>query len=301
MYQERPEWEDVIPLPQDDGALPLAQIAYTDEYAEAMSYLRALMAKDEHSERALEITEHIIEMNPAHYTVWLYRANIVFALGKDLRKEVEWLNEKALRHEKNYQIWHHRQLIIDKLDDSTGEADFIAKMFQKDAKNYHVWSYRQWLVKRFGLWEKGELEYVEYLLEQDVRNNSAWSHRFFLVCGNGQELTEEIVQRELGYVSDNIFLAPQNPSPWNYIRGILQRAKLPMSRIEKTCTYYAPLDNPEKIKSSHALDILAEIYSTIPEQKDLAIQSLDLLSSTYDPIRTNYWNYRKTQIQKAAA
>jgi protein farnesyltransferase/geranylgeranyltransferase type-1 subunit alpha len=87
-------------------------------------------------------------------------------------------------------------------------------MFQKDAKNYHVWSYRQWLVKRFGLWEKGELEYVEYLLEQDVRNNSAWSHRFFLVCGNGQELTEEIVQRELEYVPGNPGMKVKVANEW---------------------------------------------------------------------------------------
>ena len=70
MYQEDPAWEDIIPLPQDDGDKPLAQIAYTEEYAEAMSYLRAIMAKEEYSSRALAITEHITEMNPAHYTVW---------------------------------------------------------------------------------------------------------------------------------------------------------------------------------------------------------------------------------------
>jgi len=28
------------------------------------------MAKNEFSERVLSLTEHIISMNPAHYTVW---------------------------------------------------------------------------------------------------------------------------------------------------------------------------------------------------------------------------------------
>lgn len=70
LYSLDPEWEDVVPLPQDDGVQPLAQIAYTEEYAEAMSYLRAVMAKDEMSERVLKVTEDVIEMNPAHYTVW---------------------------------------------------------------------------------------------------------------------------------------------------------------------------------------------------------------------------------------
>lgn len=70
LYSLDPEWEDVVPLPQDDGVQPLAQIAYTEEYAEAMSYLRAVMAKDEMSERVLKVTEDVIDMNPAHYTVW---------------------------------------------------------------------------------------------------------------------------------------------------------------------------------------------------------------------------------------
>jgi protein farnesyltransferase/geranylgeranyltransferase type-1 subunit alpha len=70
LYSRDPDWQDVIPLPQDDGNNPLAQISYTEDYAEAMAYLRALMAANEMSERALRITSHIIDMNPAHYTVW---------------------------------------------------------------------------------------------------------------------------------------------------------------------------------------------------------------------------------------
>ena len=70
-YHDDPAWDDVEPIPQDDGGLhPLAAIAYTDEYSEAMGYLRAVMAKSEYSERVLGLTEHIISMNPAHYTVW---------------------------------------------------------------------------------------------------------------------------------------------------------------------------------------------------------------------------------------
>lgn len=70
-YSEDAKWDDIIPLPQDDGGqYTLAAIAYTDEYSEAMSYLRAIMAKNEMSERALALTEDIIDMNAAHYTVW---------------------------------------------------------------------------------------------------------------------------------------------------------------------------------------------------------------------------------------
>lgn len=33
-YEGNPEWDDVVPIPQDDGEGALAQIAYADEYAE---------------------------------------------------------------------------------------------------------------------------------------------------------------------------------------------------------------------------------------------------------------------------
>lgn len=73
-YSSNPEWASVQPIPLNDGSetgtMPLATIAYSEEYLEAMSYLRAVMAANEMSERAFKLTEDIIFMNPAHYTVW---------------------------------------------------------------------------------------------------------------------------------------------------------------------------------------------------------------------------------------
>ncbi|KGQ01991.1 hypothetical protein PAAG_11164 [Paracoccidioides lutzii Pb01] len=130
-----PAWADVTPIPLDDGSnfydndhpqqqrqhqqqeggdgvsgngngtYPLATISYPPNYVEATSYLRALMAANEMSDRAIELTEDVILINPAHYTVWLYRAKILFALEKDLNKEIEWVNKIALVNLKNYQIW----------------------------------------------------------------------------------------------------------------------------------------------------------------------------------------------------
>ena len=70
-YETSPEWADVVPIPQNEGGPnPLAVIHYPEEYSQAMSYLRAVMAANEQSQRVLDLTEHIIQMNPAHYTVW---------------------------------------------------------------------------------------------------------------------------------------------------------------------------------------------------------------------------------------
>jgi hypothetical protein len=38
--------------------------------SDAMSCFRAIVTENEKSARVLELTEHIIRLNPAHYTVW---------------------------------------------------------------------------------------------------------------------------------------------------------------------------------------------------------------------------------------
>ncbi|KAF2178640.1 farnesyltransferas-like protein [Zopfia rhizophila CBS 207.26] len=311
-YHDDPRWADIDALPQDDGGpYPLAAIAYTDEYSEAMSYLRAVMARNEMSERVLELTEHIIDMNPAHYTVWLYRAKVLSATNSDLSREIAWLNPTALRHLKNYQIWHHRQTIIDKLDSHVGEADFIATMLEQDAKNYHVWSYRQWLVKRFALfpgkggadgeWDgEKELKWTEGMIEADVRNNSAWNHRWFVVLGGreGETVSDDFIKREIDYAQAAIRKAPQNQSSWNYLRGIVRHAKLPVSALKDFALEFATLESSDQVHSCHALDLLAEIYAAEENTWDEAAKAFELLATKYDPVRAQYWKYRQGLLRQ---
>ena len=306
-YSDDPAWADVVPLPTDEGGPnPLAAIAYTEEYEETMSYLRAIMAANEFSPRVLDLTEDLIDMNPAHYTVWLYRAQCLLEINSDLRLEIEWLNETALDHQKNYQIWHHRMLIVDKLGESEGEREFVEQMFEKDAKNYHVWSYRQWLVKRFALWDDGELEFTERLINQDVRNNSAWNHRWYVINGRESESVlgikdEQIREREVAFAQDAIAKAPQNQSPWNYLRGILKKIDQPLSSLKEFVNQYASVEDPGRIRSSHALELLVDILAKEEANKQHAALALDMLAQTYDPVRKNYWEYRKSMLGLGSA
>lgn len=92
-YSSSPEWASITPIPlndgSDSGATPLASIAYIPEYLEATSYLRAVMAANEMSERALQLTEDVISMNPAHYTVWYVITVTRARWGGNLVKEGE--------------------------------------------------------------------------------------------------------------------------------------------------------------------------------------------------------------------
>lgn len=285
------------------------------------------MAADEASPRCLRLTEHVISMNPAHYTVWLYRFRVIASLAIPIPDEIEWLNSVALEHLKNYQIWHHRQLLMDyyypQIKDKPdvlkalgrSETQFLAEMLDEDTKNYHVWSYRAYLVRKLGLWTATELAATQSLIEDDVRNNSAWSHRFFLVFSDPAYASPDtnatapdagipasIIDREIGYAQEKIALAPQNQSAWNYLRGVLAKAGRKLSTVEEfTAGFVSDLGGTkEEVRSTHALDLLAEVYAEKgqEQQADLALRRL---GEKWDPIRVGYWNYRRQMVGGKAA
>ncbi|KAI1084109.1 protein prenylyltransferase [Whalleya microplaca] len=319
-----PDWDDVTPIPQVEPEGALASIAYPDDYAESMSYLRAVMAAKEHSPRCLKLTEHIISLNPAHYTVWLYRFAIISALNISISSELAWLNEVSLTHIKNYQIWHHRQLLLDHLYPAIStspeevaalaatEREFLTKMLELDTKNYHVWCYRQYLVRKLGMWGAAERDSVEAMIGDDVRNNSAWSHRFFVVFSDpayasaSSAATEpdpgvprEVIDREVGYAKEMIAKAPQNQSPWNYLRGALVKGGRALGEVrafaEGFVSGLGEEEGEEKVQSSHALDLLVDVYKEAGE-RERAELCLRRLGEKWDRIRAGYWEYRRRML-----
>lgn len=97
-----------------------------------MGYFRALSAKQEYSERVLDVTLRVIRLNPAHYTVWCvpscvagpdtrktdlsawtvldsfrqYRFKTLIELAKSLPDELELMNQLAEENMKSYQVWY---------------------------------------------------------------------------------------------------------------------------------------------------------------------------------------------------
>ena len=89
-FAARDGWRDVVPIPQADPPNALVPIAYSEQCEhdcrwqapeqeltdgtntdrDAMDTFRAIVAKDELSERVLELTEVLIRINPGHFTVW---------------------------------------------------------------------------------------------------------------------------------------------------------------------------------------------------------------------------------------
>lgn len=284
------------------------------------------MAAEEYSPRCLRLTGLVINMNAAHYTAWLYRFDLIKQLKLLLFDEIMWLNKLSLENIKNYQIWHHRQLLLDHYyptpigymeneeqtisDFAKAERVFMTVMLKLDTKNYHVWSYRQAMVRKLSQFNIAELVDTQNFIEEDIRNNSAWAHRFFLIFSNpahsnlavqpsepDPNVPVDIIDKEINYAQGKILLAPQNQSPWNYIRGVLVKGGRKFSTIGKFAESFVDGlgEVDEKVHSSHALELLSEVYV---EKGDFIMAKLCLnhLAEKWDPVREGYWKYRESLL-----
>ncbi|CAA0811312.1 Protein farnesyltransferase/geranylgeranyltransferase type-1 subunit alpha [Striga hermonthica] len=314
---QRPEWADIVPVPQDDGLNPVVPIAYTDKFSETMDYFRAVYLADERSPRALELTKEGILLNSGNYTVWQFRRLILEACNTDLHEELHFVEGIARDNSKNYQVWHHRRWVAEKLGTCTAgkELEFTREILFKDAKNYHAWSHRQWVLQALGGWEE-ELAYCDELLDDDIFNNSAWNQRYFVITrspfhGGLQAMRDP----EVDYAIKAILANPENESSWRYLLGLYKNDPKSIAndpRVESVCVDVLK----GKREYVHALKVVLDLlgchdYKPSSELKNaidevLSDQNLNTdldfvekvcsVLQLVDPMRANYWEWCRSTI-----
>ncbi|XP_061397065.1 protein farnesyltransferase/geranylgeranyltransferase type-1 subunit alpha-like [Musca vetustissima] len=303
-YSQRNEWKDVTPLPQDDGENPVVAIAYSAKFREIFDYFRAILARKEKSARALELTTDALRLNPANYTVWQYRRDILRELGSDLNVELNYIEEVITENAKNYQVWHHRRVIVEMLNDPSKELELTEMALRTDAKNYHAWQHRQWAIRTYNLYDN-ELAFTDRLISEDMRNNSAWNQRFFVLKHFG--FTPETIQRELQYTMDRIRIIKNNESSWNYLKGILRQSENgSLSQFPHVIAFCEELYNNNS-RSPYLIAFLIDVYSEQclelsdgGERETLARKVYTLcddMSKKHDIIRRKYWQYVADQLK----
>lgn len=81
---------------------------------------------------------------------YLYiRRDILKALGCNLQQELQYIDDVISDNPKNYQVWHHRRVIVEWLNDPSDELRLTESVLSMDSKNYHAWQHRQWAIKTF--------------------------------------------------------------------------------------------------------------------------------------------------------
>lgn len=141
------------------------------------NYFRAIVSKREKSLRALELTKDALKLNAANYSVWQYRyvfnilkmcinlhiifdnemnkiycicsRDIIKELNLSLLDELDYAEDVIVDNPKNYQVWHHRRVIVEWLNNPSKELILTKEILNLDAKNYHAWQHRQWAIRTF--------------------------------------------------------------------------------------------------------------------------------------------------------
>ncbi|XP_037927411.1 protein farnesyltransferase/geranylgeranyltransferase type-1 subunit alpha [Teleopsis dalmanni] len=304
-YSSRNDWADVVPLEQDDGENPIVAIAYSSKFREVFDYFRAILAKQEKSLRALDLTSDALRLNTSNYTVWQYRREILNELKSDLKKELDYICEVIRENAKNYQVWHHRRVIVEMLNDASQELAVTQMALEADAKNYHAWQHRQWAIQKYDLYEN-ELNFVDRLIADDIRNNSAWNQRFFILKSYG--FTTDVIQRELHYTMNRIRVVKNNESAWNYLIGVLRQSDTgELNHFPEVIEFSEELYNAGN-RSPFLLSFLIDLYqeqclrNECAEERDVLARKVyglcDELAKKHDHIRRKYWGYIADKLKE---
>ncbi|KAK3930713.1 Protein farnesyltransferase/geranylgeranyltransferase type-1 subunit alpha [Frankliniella fusca] len=304
-YRNRPHWKDVTPVPQDDGPVPVVAIAYTEQFREIYDYFRAILRSGEKSERVLELTNDAAQLNPANYTVWQYRREVLSYLNSNLGDELVYIGEIITDHQKNYQVWHHRRVIVEWMKDPSKEIPFTNIILAQDSKNYHAWQHRQWVVATYNLYDS-ELEFVNDLLLKDVRNNSAWNHRYFVII-HTSGFTADTIKHELEYTAGKIREVVNNESAWNYLRGVLCHTESGNISSEEFVLKFCEDLYETGCRSPYLLALIVDICEELFElgtsntvfSVQRALQICDDLALEHDKIRKEYWKFISRKINQA--
>ena len=73
-----------------------------------MDIFRAIIQKNEFSQRSFDLTTQVIRLNAANYTAWKFRRAVIdnfLSKPEVMKKELTFCSSIASENAKNYQLW----------------------------------------------------------------------------------------------------------------------------------------------------------------------------------------------------
>ena len=295
-------FKDIESSSQFSPEIKILQIQYSKNHQLLMNTFRYILISKEISLRVFNLTTEIIKISPWTYEVWVLRRKCLSEIEEiNIYNEIEFMNNIIIYFPKVYQVWHHRRLLIDKLNECSQEKKVMQKILNEDSKNFHCWSHRIWMIRRFDNIE-GEFEFVEKMLENDIKNNSVWNYRFFLVeYINKNNLSNSVIKNEIKYALDKIRICPLNESPFNYITGLICKYKKKYKEFEEEINECELLYNKEKNNNDeNCLFILRLLLEYYEEDKN-KIKFNNIIDKLIkiDFIRKKYYLWRQKNFNDA--
>lgn len=305
LYKDNAEWKDVTPIyPAKDEEVAV-KIAVTEDFVDAFAYFRAILIKNEKSDRVMTLLEDCIRLNPANYTVWQYRRVCLTELGYDLKKEMRYLDDIIQESSKNYQVWHHRRFIVELIGQSAvhDELRFCAEVIREEEKNYHAWQHRQWVVRTFKVPLDEELTFALKMLLIDSRNNSAYNYRYFLLTLYDKTEDKALIDIEINLAKEFIQNIPNNESAWNYLTGLLITNGITSNSDVVSFVEDLYETTPEEKRSPFLLAFIADMMLENIENEKSAEESAERAKKLYtdlqkiDPVRVNYYKNQSLLVK----
>lgn len=331
-----------------DGARDVARPAYEDAYEDAVAALERAMARRARAalegddggttarewtpEDGAEAAARVLETCGAHYTAWAFRMRCVEdavdareaeAGTATLRDELAFAEAQTTKNPKNYQVWNHARMVLERADAAGAFEGLRDRAFAHanaalmlDGKNIHAWSHRAWLVERCDAWEE-EMAFTEEMLAEDWMNNSAWNARFQCVTVCLERGDVGVLEREAAFATTAPRVDDDNESAWNYLRGLCAIAERDGSAIPRDVanrvvalaidaarTAAAPA--PSRVPSRHAALLLADrVAAEAVRDADIgraaSAESMFRNLATLDPLRGNYYRTRIDRLRAALA
>ncbi|KAF7457043.1 protein farnesyltransferase/geranylgeranyltransferase type-1 subunit alpha-like [Cryptosporidium felis] len=172
----------------------VCRFTFGSEHYYLFCKLKKLLDEKDFSIDALEISTKVIDLNPQHYTAWYFRRRIIKECVINvleyenkfefLREELSFLRVLSERAPKCYQIWWHMRIVREWIGFEVEELEFLNERIKNDSKNMYMWNHRTWFINNYLVFDDQilikELDYISSVIFEDCRNNSAWCYRHFI-------------------------------------------------------------------------------------------------------------------------
>ena len=98
----------------------------------------------------------------------------------------------------------------------------------------------------------------------------------------GRSRIERCLYAHSRYTKDQIALAPNNPSAWNYLRGILEHSSTPFSTLRVFVEPYTKPQSPESSASKEEEILDLENPAPSPTAELPCVAALEFLADIYE-------------------